>query len=140
MTTQVPPLSKDPSRKGRAGPPKLIRKKESVAGTRRLHCPDHPPLPLRLRRAMRGVPPHQSHAAKARLLRASDRLLPTGGEPEETHMSNDIIETAAAAGNFKTLASALRDADLVNTLKGAGPYTVFARSASRSAEASVLKF
>ncbi len=41
-------------------------------------------------------------------------------------MSNDIIETAAAAGNFKTLASALRDADLVNTLKGAGPYTVFA--------------
>ncbi len=41
-------------------------------------------------------------------------------------MSNDIIETAAAAGNFKTLASALREADLVNTLKGAGPYTVFA--------------
>ncbi len=41
-------------------------------------------------------------------------------------MNNDIIETAAAAGNFKTLASALREADLVNTLKGAGPYTVFA--------------
>jgi uncharacterized surface protein with fasciclin (FAS1) repeats len=41
-------------------------------------------------------------------------------------MSNDIIETAAAAGNFKTLASALREADLVTTLKGAGPYTVFA--------------
>jgi uncharacterized surface protein with fasciclin (FAS1) repeats len=41
-------------------------------------------------------------------------------------MNNDIIETAAAAGTFKTLASALREADLVNTLKGAGPYTVFA--------------
>jgi len=41
-------------------------------------------------------------------------------------MKNDIIETAAAAGTFKTLASALREADLVNTLKGAGPYTVFA--------------
>jgi uncharacterized surface protein with fasciclin (FAS1) repeats len=41
-------------------------------------------------------------------------------------MNNDIIETAAAAGNFKTLASALREADLVHTLKGAGPYTVFA--------------
>src|SRR5438128_7548958 len=40
-------------------------------------------------------------------------------------MTNDIIDTAAAAGNFKTLASALREADLVNTLKGAGPYTVF---------------
>ena len=41
-------------------------------------------------------------------------------------MSNDIIDTAAAAGNFKTLASALREADLVNTLRRAGPYTVFA--------------
>jgi uncharacterized surface protein with fasciclin (FAS1) repeats len=41
-------------------------------------------------------------------------------------MRNDIIETAAAAGNFKTLASALREADLVNTLRRAGPYTVFA--------------
>jgi uncharacterized surface protein with fasciclin (FAS1) repeats len=41
-------------------------------------------------------------------------------------MTNDIVEAAAAAGNFKTLASALREADLVNTLKGAGPYTVFA--------------
>ncbi|MCA1832760.1 MAG: fasciclin domain-containing protein [Actinobacteria bacterium] len=41
-------------------------------------------------------------------------------------MNHDIIETAAAAGNFKTLASALREADLVNTLKGTGPYTVFA--------------
>ena len=41
-------------------------------------------------------------------------------------MNHDIIETAAAAGTFKTLASALREADLVNTLRGAGPYTVFA--------------
>ena len=41
-------------------------------------------------------------------------------------MTNDIIETAATAGNFNTLASALRDADLVTTLKGKGPYTVFA--------------
>jgi uncharacterized surface protein with fasciclin (FAS1) repeats len=41
-------------------------------------------------------------------------------------MTHDIIDTASAAGNFKTLAGALRDADLVNTLKGAGPYTVFA--------------
>lgn len=41
-------------------------------------------------------------------------------------MNNDIIETAATAGNFKTLASALREADLVKTLQGAGPYTLFA--------------
>ena len=41
-------------------------------------------------------------------------------------MTHDIIDTAVAAGNFKTLATALGAADLVNTLKGAGPYTVFA--------------
>ncbi|MEZ0314682.1 MAG: fasciclin domain-containing protein [Myxococcota bacterium] len=38
----------------------------------------------------------------------------------------DIIETAATAGNFNTLAKALGNADLVATLKGAGPFTVFA--------------
>lgn len=43
-----------------------------------------------------------------------------------SNMTNDIIDTAAAAGNFKTLASALKEADLVSTLKSAGPYTVFA--------------
>jgi uncharacterized surface protein with fasciclin (FAS1) repeats len=41
-------------------------------------------------------------------------------------MTHDIVETTSAAGNFKTLAGALRDADLISTLKGAGPYTVFA--------------
>jgi uncharacterized surface protein with fasciclin (FAS1) repeats len=40
--------------------------------------------------------------------------------------SKDIVDTAVAAGSFKTLAAALTAADLVNTLKGAGPFTVFA--------------
>ena len=39
---------------------------------------------------------------------------------------HDIIDTAVAAGSFKTLAAALGAADLVATLKGAGPFTVFA--------------
>lgn len=39
---------------------------------------------------------------------------------------HDIIDTAVAAGSFKTLAAALTAADLVATLKGAGPFTVFA--------------
>ncbi len=39
---------------------------------------------------------------------------------------HDIIDTAVAAGNFKTLAAALTAATLVDTLKGAGPFTVFA--------------
>ena len=38
----------------------------------------------------------------------------------------DIVETAIAAGNFKTLAKALEAADLVDVLKGKGPFTVFA--------------
>ncbi|HET7694166.1 MAG TPA: fasciclin domain-containing protein [Vicinamibacterales bacterium] len=38
----------------------------------------------------------------------------------------DIVDTAVAAGSFKTLAAALEAADLVGTLKGAGPFTVFA--------------
>ena len=40
--------------------------------------------------------------------------------------SKDIVDTAVAAGSFKTLAKALQAADLVNTLKGKGPFTVFA--------------
>jgi uncharacterized surface protein with fasciclin (FAS1) repeats len=38
----------------------------------------------------------------------------------------DIIDTAVAAGSFKTLAAAVTAAGLVPTLKGAGPFTVFA--------------
>ncbi|MDQ3137688.1 MAG: fasciclin domain-containing protein [Gemmatimonadota bacterium] len=37
-----------------------------------------------------------------------------------------IVETAVAAGQFNTLAAALQAADLVTTLSGAGPFTVFA--------------
>ena len=39
---------------------------------------------------------------------------------------HDIIDTAVAAGSFKTLAAAVTAAGLVDTLKGAGPFTVFA--------------
>ena len=38
----------------------------------------------------------------------------------------DIVDTAVAAGQFKTLAAALGAAGLVDTLKGPGPFTVFA--------------
>jgi uncharacterized surface protein with fasciclin (FAS1) repeats len=38
----------------------------------------------------------------------------------------DIVETAVGAGSFKTLATALGAAGLVDTLKGKGPFTVFA--------------
>jgi uncharacterized surface protein with fasciclin (FAS1) repeats len=38
----------------------------------------------------------------------------------------DVVDTAVAAGNFTTLAKALTEAGLVETLKGKGPFTVFA--------------
>ena len=40
--------------------------------------------------------------------------------------SKDIVDTAVAAGSFTTLAKALQAAGLVETLKGPGPFTVFA--------------
>ncbi len=40
--------------------------------------------------------------------------------------AKDIVDTAVAAGDFKTLAAALQKAGLVETLKGKGPFTVFA--------------
>jgi uncharacterized surface protein with fasciclin (FAS1) repeats len=40
--------------------------------------------------------------------------------------AKDIVDTAVAAGDFKTLAAALDKAGLVSTLKGKGPFTVFA--------------
>lgn len=38
----------------------------------------------------------------------------------------DIVDTAVAAGSFKTLVKLVTEAGLVDTLKGAGPFTVFA--------------
>jgi uncharacterized surface protein with fasciclin (FAS1) repeats len=40
--------------------------------------------------------------------------------------AKDIVDTAVGAGNFKTLAAALTAAGLISTLKGPGPFTVFA--------------
>jgi uncharacterized surface protein with fasciclin (FAS1) repeats len=44
----------------------------------------------------------------------------------QTAPTKDIVETAVAAGSFKTLATALKAAGLIETLKGKGPFTVFA--------------
>ena len=43
-----------------------------------------------------------------------------------TAQAADIVDTAVKAGNFKTLVTAIKAADLVKTLKGKGPFTVFA--------------
>jgi uncharacterized surface protein with fasciclin (FAS1) repeats len=49
-----------------------------------------------------------------------------GGATAARAAEQDIVDTAVASGQFKTLAAALGGAGLVATLKGAGPFTVFA--------------
>ena len=56
-------------------------------------------------------------------------ITPRIGVAEETSSSppaKNIVETAVAAGSFKTLAAALTAADLVDALQSTGPFTVFA--------------
>ena len=55
-------------------------------------------------------------------------VLMFGGIVQATSCADqkDIVDTAVAAGSFKTLAAALTAGDLVGTLKGKGPFTVFA--------------
>ena len=43
-----------------------------------------------------------------------------------SEQASDIVDTAIAAGSFETLVAAVQAADLVETLKGPGPFTVFA--------------
>ena len=43
-----------------------------------------------------------------------------------TAQAADIVDTAVSAGSFKTLVAAVQQAGLVDTLKGSGPFTVFA--------------
>lgn len=50
----------------------------------------------------------------------------TSATVNETTKSADIVDTAVSAGQFKTLAAALEAAGLIDALKGAGPFTVFA--------------
>lgn len=55
---------------------------------------------------------------------ALSATLALAGHHEE--QKSDIVDTAVAAGDFSTLATALQAGDLVGTLKGDGPFTVFA--------------
>jgi uncharacterized surface protein with fasciclin (FAS1) repeats len=56
----------------------------------------------------------------------SKSAIKTASNSMESKMSMDIVETAVSAGSFNTLATALTEAGLVQTLKGEGPFTVFA--------------
>ena len=75
-------------------------------------------------RFTKSIPTHQSARAVALHLSRPGFI---DDRSKEIHM-HDIIDTAVAAGTFKTLAAAVTAAGLVDTLKGTGPFTVFAPS------------
>ncbi|MFT5430996.1 MAG: putative surface protein with fasciclin (FAS1) repeats [Myxococcota bacterium] len=52
--------------------------------------------------------------------------IPFAAHADKRAPAADIVDTAVAAGQFKTLAAALTAAGLIETLKGDGPFTVFA--------------
>src|SRR5688572_18880729 len=52
--------------------------------------------------------------------------VPLAADSTADRKGKDIVDTAVAAGKFNTLAAALKAAGLVDTLKGDGPFTVFA--------------
>ncbi|MEM9351780.1 MAG: fasciclin domain-containing protein [Planctomycetota bacterium] len=53
-------------------------------------------------------------------------LIPPSSGKAAAEPGSDIVDTAVAAGSFKTLVAAVQAAGLVETLKGDGPFTVFA--------------
>ena len=57
---------------------------------------------------------------------AAATFIVTAASPVRAQQQKDIVDTAVAAGSFKTLAAALQAAGLIDTLKGKGPFTVFA--------------
>jgi uncharacterized surface protein with fasciclin (FAS1) repeats len=60
------------------------------------------------------------------LVAAAALALVAGVAMAEDTKPADIVDTAVAAGKFKTLVTAVKEAGLVETLKGKGPFTVFA--------------
>ena len=63
---------------------------------------------------------------RTRLLLVAVAALPLGLAGPARAQTRDIVDTAVAAGSFKTLAKLLTDAELIQVMKGPGPYTVFA--------------
>lgn len=74
----------------------------------------------------RSLPKTFSVALAAIVVAALGATLPFADAYEERAEDRDIVDVAVAAGEFSTLAAALDAAGLVTTLKGEGPFTVFA--------------
>jgi uncharacterized surface protein with fasciclin (FAS1) repeats len=71
------------------------------------------------------MPSEEPTAMPTAMPSAEPSAMPSA-EPSTAPTVQDIVDTAMAAGSFDTLAQALTAAELVTTLKGEGPFTVFA--------------
>jgi len=71
---------------------------------------------------------HKTGGERSAAMQAGDepRFIRTGGYGMMQAAGPDIVDTAVAAGSFDTLVKAVQAAGLVDTLKGDGPFTVFA--------------
>jgi uncharacterized surface protein with fasciclin (FAS1) repeats len=78
------------------------------------------------RRAESASRKEKQHMRLATLPLAALLVLSTFALAGNNKKNQDIVDTAAAAGKFNTLAAALKAAGLAETLKGEGPFTVFA--------------
>ncbi len=80
----------------------------------------------------RGVPENKGTTADSNTMTESNKPMPEGtrGMPDSNRSTSDgmkdIVDVASGASNFTTLVAALKAADLVATLQGPGPFTVFA--------------
>jgi uncharacterized surface protein with fasciclin (FAS1) repeats len=63
---------------------------------------------------------------QASVKRYASNVVMQCSKEKEAEPTKDIVDTAVAAGSFKTLVAAIKAAGLVETLKGTGPFTVFA--------------
>ena len=68
----------------------------------------------------------ETHMFKALAIGMLAATVAGGFGAVQARETKDIVDTAVAAGSFNTLAKALQSAGLVDTLKGKGPFTVFA--------------
>jgi uncharacterized surface protein with fasciclin (FAS1) repeats len=66
------------------------------------------------------------HMTKKFLSAGAFLAVATTAQAQDAKPTKDIVETAVAAGSFKTLVAAVQAAGLAETLKGKGPFTVFA--------------
>lgn len=122
---------------------KNSRSVHPLRSVRRIHCVSVPRWDAETRRAfarttLRKVPSMKFMVASLLVAgMASMTLVASAAAPRRVkapcevrvvaeEQKKDIVDTAVEAGKFKTLAAALKAAGLIETLKGKGPFTVFA--------------